>query len=86
MMIEFKKTSTIAADGKANYAVTRASIMTQKRHTMNITMNMEDFRKWQNGKLIQDAFPYLTPDEREFLKTGITPEEWDATFEVGEVN
>jgi hypothetical protein len=28
--------------------------------------------------LIQDAFPDLSPDDREFLMTGITPEEWDS--------
>lgn len=31
---------------------------------------------------IQNAFPFLTPDEREFLITGITPTEWDE--EMGE--
>jgi hypothetical protein len=32
------------------------------------------------GVLLQDAFPNLSPDEREFIKTGITPEEWADTF------
>ena len=32
------------------------------------------------GGLIQDAFPFLSPGEREFLMTGITPEEWDSIF------
>ncbi|MCR8576445.1 hypothetical protein [Streptomyces sp. Isolate_219] len=27
----------------------------------------EDFRAWQNGKFVQDAFPYLTDDQRELL-------------------
>lgn len=30
--------------------------------------------------LIQDLFPYLSDDDREFLLTGITPEEWDSAF------
>lgn len=30
--------------------------------------------------LIQDVFPELSPDEREFLITGTTPETWDAMF------
>lgn len=29
---------------------------------------------------IQDIFPNLSPDEREFIKTGITSEEWDNLF------
>ena len=30
--------------------------------------------------LIQNAFPNLTSEQREFIKTGVTPEEWDETF------
>ena len=30
--------------------------------------------------LIQDAFPFLTPDQREFMKTGMTQEDWDSMF------
>ena len=36
--------------------------------------------EWQNGSLVQVAFPYLSPDEREFLITGLTPSEWDEMF------
>lgn len=32
------------------------------------------------GPLLQDAFPYLNAGEREFIKTGITPESWDEMF------
>jgi NDP-sugar pyrophosphorylase family protein len=37
----------------------------------------ECYNAWRNGKLIQDAFPSLTTIEREFVQTGITPDEWD---------
>ena len=33
---------------------------------------------WKAGKLIQDAFPELTKDQREILQTGFTPAEWEA--------
>lgn len=37
--------------------------------------------QWQmNGKHIQDAFPFLKPSVREFILTGITPEEWLKIF------
>lgn len=36
-------------------------------------------REW-GGKLIQDAFPNLSPGEREQIKTGIHPECWDKLF------
>ena len=32
------------------------------------------------GAYIQDAFPFLTPEQREFLMTGITPGQWDLIF------
>ena len=32
------------------------------------------------GKLIQDAFPFLNADQREFLLTGLTPEAWNELF------
>ena len=32
---------------------------------------------WNNGYLlIQEAFPELSPEAREFIKNGITEEEW----------
>lgn len=37
----------------------------------------EDLQKYKYGDLIQDAFPYLRPDDREILKTGICPKCWD---------
>lgn len=30
------------------------------------------------GVSVQDAFPHLSPPEREFILSGITPEEWQA--------
>jgi hypothetical protein len=35
-------------------------------------------------ELIQDFFPELTSDEREFLMTGVTPDEWNQMFPVEE--
>jgi hypothetical protein len=36
------------------------------------------FQKWLDGELIQNAFPMLNADQREFIMTGITPKEWDS--------
>lgn len=36
------------------------------------------------GKLCQDAFPYLSPCEREMLITGTCPECWDTLFKPEE--
>lgn len=31
-----------------------------------------------DSRTVQEVFPNLSPDEREFIKSGITPEEWDS--------
>lgn len=36
--------------------------------------------RWANGELIQNALPDLDAEYREFLMTGITPEEWNKMF------
>ena len=61
-------------------AVTRTSQLTGIRHTLTLRMAHADYIRWQEGVLIQNALPYLTPDEREFLMTGITADEWDSAF------
>ena len=33
-------------------------------------VRFEDYKAWENGKVIQDAMPYLTPGEREVLIAG----------------
>ena len=52
--------------------------------SMTFTMNVDTFgqklRQWQNGEMVQNVFPMLTADEREFLMTGITPDKWNAMF------
>ena len=35
---------------------------------------------WSRGVLIQDAMPDLSPGDREFLVSGISPAGWDQLF------
>jgi hypothetical protein len=46
-------------------------------HEQEIDVTVEQIQAWRDGALIQNAMPNLTADEREFIKTGITAEEWD---------
>ena len=57
--------------------ITKRSPFTGKLHTMEIDCTIEQLQNWRNGEVIQRAFPHLSADEREFIKTGITPTEWD---------
>ena len=60
--------------------VKRTSPFSGKTHIMDIPVTQEQIDAWHNGALIQNAMPRLTPDQREFIKTGITAEEWEETF------
>ena len=53
---------------------------------MEIDVTPEQLRDFYQDKLglIQDAFPHLNFEEREFILTGITPEEWDELFKYDE--
>jgi hypothetical protein len=59
------------------------SLLSDKLNKMEIPLTEEEFAKRMErypNTLIQDLFPELTPDQREFILTGITKEEWDETF------
>ena len=70
---------------RMNYtAVTRVSILDGISRTMELPISPAQYLagmdKWENGALVQDAFPNLHPELREFLKTGITPDQWADLF------
>ena len=46
-------------------------------HANEVAVNEADYWDWQDGALIQDAFPYLSADEREMLISGICPACWE---------
>lgn len=48
-----------------------------------ILVNEDDYYDWDDGKLAQEAFPYLSAEEREMLISGICPTCWDKMFGGG---
>ena len=62
--------------------VTKKSILSGKTNTMTLDITQEhlDMYEQVGGLLIQAVFPNLSAGEREFLISGITPEEWNETF------
>jgi hypothetical protein len=62
--------------------ITRVSPFSYKKTTLEIAVTARQIASWEKGELIQDAMPNLTPAEREFIKMGITPDEWDDIFGV----
>ena len=54
-------------------------------HDREINVSQHDLDAWKkSGQHVQHAFPYLSADDREFLLTGITPEEWAGVFPEGD--
>lgn len=49
-------------------------------NTSVVVVGKADFEKWENGACVQDAFPYLSADDRERLISGICPTCWDDMF------
>lgn len=45
-----------------------------------IEVNEMDYLDWKDGELAQEAFPYLSAEDREMLISGICPDCWDSMF------
>ena len=66
--------------------IARVSSLTGNAHVRSINITVDQFLEWQNAghndekRFVQNAFPHLSADDREFLVSGITPEEWNDAF------
>ena len=60
--------------------ITRTSMVSGVTRTLDLPVTQQQLDSYAQGALLQNAFPNLSADEREFLKTGITAEEWEALF------
>tara|TARA_B110000881_G_scaffold7181_1_gene5539 strand:+ start:408 stop:593 length:186 start_codon:yes stop_codon:yes gene_type:complete len=57
--------------------ITRTNPFNGEVNTLNIEVTDEQIEAYMDGALIQNAFPNLSADDREFIKTGITAESWE---------
>lgn len=67
--------------------VTRKSDLTGKVHSLEMNIDPVKWEKWESGEVqeyIQNYFPELSRDEREFILSGSTKEEWDEAFPIEE--
>lgn len=67
-----------------SYKLIRKSPLTKKYTTMELPLTESEFldayHNWKEGTLIQNAFPTLNADQREFIKTGYTSLDWKKMF------
>lgn len=62
--------------------IERTSPVSGKTNTMDLDVTQEQLDRIKlPGQHIQNVMPHLTADQREFILTGITGEEWDSLFE-----
>jgi hypothetical protein len=61
--------------------ITKVSMLSKIERSLDLDVTTEEMEAWKSGMLIQDAMPRLTTDEREFMMTGITAEEWEKHYE-----
>jgi hypothetical protein len=60
--------------------ISRTSPVTGRVNTRNINVTTEMLDAWRNGALIQDVMPFLSADDREFIISGCTPEDWEYLY------
>jgi hypothetical protein len=69
------------AGSDGNLKVTRTSLFTKQRNSMTLPITRDELQAYARGAdLIQNVFPNLTPDQREFIQSGATLEEWNSMF------
>lgn len=67
--------------------IRRKSVITGLERVREIPVNPEDFVLWKSGIVaIDEAMPYLNDEDRQFILSGITKEEWDEVFKNGAEN
>ena len=66
--------------------VKKQSRHTGKLNTRSLDITQDEYDSYMSRRrkgttdLIQNEFPNLSLDDREFIMTGATPEEWDDLF------
>jgi len=60
--------------------ITRTSPLTKIENSIEIEVTTEQIARWQDGENIQNVMPTLTHEEREFIMTGFTKEDWQTLF------
>lgn len=56
------------------------SPITGEENEMELPITVLQLEAWRNGAAIQVAMPQLSPNQREFIISGIMPDEWEALF------
>ena len=65
-------------DNAGNLVLARKCRVTED--LFSVTVTLAQYHRWQGGELIQEVWPNLTSEQREFIQTGWTQAEWESIF------
>jgi hypothetical protein len=60
--------------------ITKTSSLSGIVRTMDLPITEEQLKNFEDGMVIQKAMPNLTPNEREFILSGVVQDEWEELF------
>jgi len=61
--------------------IKRTSVFSGMTRSKDIPVDPKDYAEYEAGYgSIHDLMPYLTDEDREFILSGITPQEWKNAF------
>ena len=60
--------------------ITKTSILTGVTRTLDLPVTEEQMNLWRQGMPIQEAMPNLGTNDREFIISGVTGDEWESMF------
>lgn len=69
----------LTEDGSDHVWIDKKCIFCNQEKTIKV--KQQDYIDWTKGKLTQEAFPYLSPEDREILISGVCGPCFDKTFE-----
>ena len=55
-------------------------VLLQEVINQKIDITEAQWNRWKAGEMIQNVCPHLSKDDREYLISGSTKEEWDQEF------
>jgi hypothetical protein len=63
--------------------IKRKSAISGIERTRSIPVNPDDYIAYKSGVVnMEESMPYLTDEDRDFIISGIIPEEWEKIFET----
>ena len=71
---------------KLDDMTTRTSKCSITHEVYKVSVPTEEYKLWRLGEKIQNVWPKMSADDREFLISGLTPAEFESLFPADDVD